>query len=172
METMWAPWRNQYMADMGRKKKTDEDVCVFCAALEAQKDAETFIVRRGKKAFAILNIFPYNLGHMLVLPNDHVEQLDSLSPDTYQELMMLVFQGQHVLMGAYQPHGINIGANLGSAAGAGMAHHLHFHILPRWTADVNFVTTIGNTRVIPATLEDTWNKVREIWNSTYGVETQ
>ena len=167
MDTMWAPWRSRYVTHVACKDEGNDDCeCVFCSALKAENDLERFIIHRGESAFVILNLYPYNNGHMLVIPNQHISTLDELDKTTQHELMDLVVKAQHVLFKAYNPQGINVGLNMGSAAGAGIDQHLHFHVLPRWSADSNFMTTVGRTRVIPEALEESWQKIRDQWNKS------
>ena len=121
------------------------------------------MIYRGTNAFVILNRYPYNNGHMLVLPNRHISRPDMMTEEERHEIMDLVIHAQETLYKVYNPHGVNIGANIGAAAGAGIAAHMHFHVLPRWNADVNFMTAIANTRVIPEALEVTRDRIRAAW---------
>ena len=164
METMWAPWRSEYISGNADQEKPKKDVCVFCDALTTKDDHERFIIYRGESAFVILNKFPYNNGHMLVMPNRHISRPDMMTEKERFEIMNLIVKAQAALYEVYNPHGVNIGANIGAAAGAGIAQHMHFHVLPRWNADANFMTVVANTRVIPESLEDTWTKIRKAWN--------
>ena len=164
METMWAPWRSEYINGTVNPDKPKNDACVFCEALKADNDEERFSIYRGEAAFVILNLFPYNNGHMLVLPNRHISRPDMMTDQERVEVMNLVVKAQSVLYQVYHPAGVNIGANIGAAAGAGIAQHMHFHVLPRWNADVNFMTAVANTRVIPEALSETWRKIRDAWN--------
>ena len=164
METMWAPWRSEYINGTVNPDKPKSDACVFCEALKADNDEERFIIYRGEAAFVILNLFPYNNGHMLVLPNRHISRPDMMTDQERVEVMNLVVKAQSVLYQVYHPAGVNIGANIGAAAGAGIAQHMHFHVLPRWNADVNFMTAVANTRVIPEALSESWRKIRDAWN--------
>ena len=165
MKPLWAPWRSDYVNKFGKtdKESPDEKECVFCSAIKTKEDHERFIIHRGENAFVILNLYPYSNGHLLVIPYLHVCDLNALDNKTHHEIMDLIVKGQDVLKQVYHPQGINIGANIGAAAGAGIDQHLHFHILPRWLADVNFMTAVGNTRVIPESLEETWEKIRSAW---------
>ncbi|HOG60912.1 MAG TPA: HIT domain-containing protein [Flexilinea sp.] len=165
METIFAPWRGEYINGIGNHAKNPDNPqeCVFCSAIKATDDFERYIIYRGINAFVILNLYPYNNGHMLIIPYNHVSDLSQLNTETHHEMMDLIVKAQKVLQDVYHPHGMNIGANIGTAAGAGIDQHLHFHILPRWTADVNFMTTIGQTRVIPEKLDETWKKIRTSW---------
>ena len=168
METMWAPWRSEYINKNAEKQNDPEtakkDICVFCDALTTKDDRERHIIYRGQNAFVILNKFPYNNGHMLVMPNRHISRPDMMTDEEKIEIMNLIVKAQSVLYAVYNPHGVNIGANIGEAAGAGIAQHMHFHVLPRWNADVNFMTAVANTRVIPESLDESWEKIRNAWN--------
>ena len=164
METMWAPWRSEYINQTADPDKPKTNSCVFCDALKTTDDHERYIIYRGEVSFVILNKFPYNNGHMLVMPNRHISRPDMMTEKERFEIMNLIVKAQTVLYTVYNPHGVNIGANIGAAAGAGIAQHMHFHVLPRWNADVNFMTAVANTRVIPESLEETWTKIREAWN--------
>lgn len=126
-------------------------------------DEETFIVWRGPRCFALLNLYPYTSGHVLVLPNRAVQDLEALDEDTSDELWRTVRRAVAAVKTAYQPDGINVGANLGRAAGAGVPDHLHVHVLPRWSGDTNFTTTIAELRVVPEPLPVTWSKITQAW---------
>ena len=139
------------------------DQCPFCLALDEHYQAEAHLVFRGKKAFVILNRYPYTTGHLLILPIEHQEQLSKLERDTRAELMELVNHALEVLQEVYQPQGFNVGLNMGSAAGAGIPKHLHWHVVPRWSGDTNFMAAAGGVRVLPELLEDTLEKVRSAW---------
>jgi ATP adenylyltransferase len=137
--------------------------CVFCKVLAQRKDPENFILYRGEQAFVILNVYPYTSGHLMVLPFDHVPSLDELTSEIRAEMMELVNKTINVLTDVYRPQGFNIGINMGEAAGAGIEEHLHIHIVPRWQGDTNYMTAVGNTRVLPEALEDTYRRVKEAW---------
>lgn len=164
MENMWAPWRSQYISGTAAPDKEKSEGCVFCDALQCGNDTEPLIIYRGEFCFVILNRFPYNNGHLLVMPKRHIQRPDMLTDGERIELMNLMVKAQTVLYAVYQCHGVNIGANIGEAAGAGIAQHMHFHVLPRWRGDTNFMTTTADVRVIPESLEETWAKIREAWN--------
>lgn len=163
METMWAPWRGEYISGTVDPEKPKNEGCVFCAALASTDDDGNYMIYRGTNAFVILNRYPYNNGHMLVLPNRHISRPDMMNEEERHEIMDLVIRAQETLYKVYNPHGVNIGANIGAAAGAGIAAHMHFHVLPRWNADVNFMTAIANTRVIPEAPEVTRDRIRAAW---------
>jgi ATP adenylyltransferase len=154
MEHIWSPWRFKYIADAGR-----EPGCVFCRARDGN-DRDYLIVHRGKLNFVILNLFPYTTGHLMVVPNDHLPSLTDLSDAVLSEMMQLTRRAQAALEIEYKPDGFNIGMNLGRAAGAGVADHLHLHAVPRWSGDANFVSIIGETRVMPEDLLTTYQKLK------------
>ena len=156
-ERIWAPWRLDYVKEAG--KDPDEE-CIFCAKPAAGDDEESLIVHRGKSAFVILNKYPYTSGHLMVAPFEHVARLEEIAPDTVAEIMDLVQQSVRLLERTYEPQGYNIGVNQGRAAGAGVEHHIHFHVVPRWGGDTNFMSSVGESRVIPQALEDTYAALR------------
>jgi ATP adenylyltransferase len=138
--------------------------CVFCQALAQPQDGEeNLIVTRGEKAFVILNRFPYTSGHLMILPYLHAPRLEDLDPETRAEMMELVSRGSQVLQEIYNPQGFNIGINMGEAAGAGIEEHIHIHIVPRWSGDTNFMTAVGETRVVPEPLDETYRRVKAAW---------
>jgi ATP adenylyltransferase len=156
MDYLWTPWRYRYIAD------TTKDIgCIFCEAIAANDDSKTLIVLRGKNAYIILNRYPYTTGHVMVVPYAHVADLSIADPETLAEMMRLAQQVQVALEKTYQPQGYNLGMNLGRAAGAGVAGHLHLHVLPRWSGDANFMTVVGETRVEPEDLSTTYDKLRK-----------
>jgi ATP adenylyltransferase len=155
MERLWAPWRLQYVA------KEKSPGCIFCEKPKADNDRADYIVHRGGTAFVILNAFPYNNGHIMVAPYEHIANLEELPADTIHEMMDLAQFATRVLKGSFNPDGINLGFNLGAAAGAGIADHLHMHLVPRWVGDTNFMPVIGDVRVIPESLAQTYDKLSE-----------
>jgi ATP adenylyltransferase len=157
LERLYTPWRLAYVT--GAAKSSD---CVFCAAL-ASEDADPLIVLRGSTCFVILNLFPYNNGHLMVVPNRHIATLVDARPDELDEMMELTRLSEMGLREAFNPEGINVGINLGKAAGAGILEHLHIHLVPRWTGDTNFMTIIGQTRVLPQELPATADRLRPIF---------
>lgn len=154
LQHLFAPWRFTYVSNT-----EPAPGCIFCAA--GGGGAETLTLLRGEKAFVLLNRYPYTSGHTMVAPLAHVADFSALEEDALAEIMRLARRVVAALTKAYQPHGFNIGFNLGEAAGAGIAEHLHLHVVPRWRGDTNFMTVSGSTRVIPEDLETTWRKVHE-----------
>ena len=156
MDRLWTPWRLTYVTDAGGASGG----CIFCDAL-AGGEAEPLIVRRGRHAFIILNKFPYNNGHLMVVVNRHVGRLSDMSADEAAEVMALSQAAERALTTVYAPHGFNMGLNLGKPAGAGVLDHLHLHIVPRWNGDTNFMSVVGETRVLPEKLPATAARLRE-----------
>ena len=157
MDVLWSPWRYDYIKG---ERPEGSAACVFCSlAKDAARDEENFILRRADHNFVVLNIFPYAAGHLLIVPYQHVAFLDKTDDSITSEMMALTKASQAALAEVYSPEGFNIGMNLGSSAGAGIAEHLHMHVLPRWSGDVNFMTAIGHTRNIPETLSVTYDKL-------------
>lgn len=155
MDYLFTPWRYAYITQADKAKE-----CLFCAAVQGKDDAKTLIVHRGQHCFVMLNAFPYTAGHVMVVPYDHVDELQKLSARAAQEMMALTQRLEGILRELYKPDGLNLGMNLGKAAGAGVAGHIHMHVLPRWIADANFVSVIGKTRIIPEALETTYNRIK------------
>jgi ATP adenylyltransferase len=158
MDYLWTPWRYQYLQQATQGKQPD---CIFCDALARNRDEETLIVQRGKKSFVILNRFPYTSGHVMVVPYAHVAELHLCEPAALQEMMELAQKLETVYHNEYKPDGMNLGMNLGKAAGAGVAGHLHLHMLPRWIGDSNFMTVTGETRVHPEELRTTFDRLKK-----------
>lgn len=159
METLWSPWRYEYLTS---GEKPDSAACVFCALHQDEGDDQTkFILRRGDHNFVVLNLYPYISGHLLIIPYAHIGEFDSAPKETTDELMDLTKRCQTALREVYRPQGYNLGMNLGRPAGAGIADHIHMHIMPRWTGDTNFMSTVGETRVIPEDLTTTYRKLRD-----------
>ena len=154
MERLWSPWRMEYL--QGEEKPKG---CVFCHKLKENNDRENLVVYRGNRAAILMNLYPYNNGHLMVLPYEHVPTTETLSPETLSEMMELVNVSMIILRKAMNPNGFNIGINIGKASGAGIAEHVHVHIVPRWEGDTNFLQTCAQTRVIPELLPDTYDKL-------------
>ena len=146
-----------------QSNKTEEG-CVFCIEPTRLDGPENLIVYRSERAFVILNRFPYTTGHVMVVPFDHQPSLELLDAATRAEMMELVSRVLVVLQQAYHPQGFNVGINIGTAAGAGIADHIHMHIVPRWSGDTNFMSSVGSTRILPEVLDDTYQRVKEAWH--------
>lgn len=155
MDYLFTPWRYAYIT--GANALGD---CLFCSLLQTKDDEKALIVHRAKYCFVMLNAFPYTSGHAMVVPYDHVDELIKLSQPAAEEMMALTQRLEGILRELYHSDGINLGMNIGKAAGAGVAGHIHMHILPRWFGDVNFMSSIGETRVLPEDLPTTYKKIR------------
>jgi ATP adenylyltransferase len=140
--------------------------CVFCRVQAESNDSENLIVFRGLKAFAILNRYPYTSGHLLVVANAHLPSIEDLDVATRSEMMELATTGMRILRIVYHPEAFNLGANIGEAAGAGIAGHVHLHVVPRWGGDTNFMSALAETRVLPEELNETYRRIRAAWNKT------
>jgi len=149
-ERLWAPWRLEYI------KSPKPDECIFCRALASDDDAAHYVVHRGELAFVMLNAFPYTNGHVMVSPNEHVGSLEGLGTDVLTEIMTLTQRSMAAIRAAYGPEGFNLGVNQGKVAGAGVEDHVHLHVVPRWAGDTNFMPVIGDVRVLPQSLEDSY----------------
>ncbi len=159
MKRIWAPWRMDYVE--GKVKEND---CIFCSRAAMDDNAENLIVHRGQHAFVILNRFPYTNGHTMVVPFEHQASLEDLDETTRNELMQLTTQTLAVMRNVYNAGSFNIGVNIGEAAGAGIAEHIHVHIVPRWAGDTSFMTTTADTRVLPESLEESYRRLRAEWS--------
>jgi len=159
MDFLWTPWRYRYIA-----KANKDERCIFCDALALKDDVSAQIVFRGKFSFTILNRFPYTTGHVMVVPYTHVAELSECDPEALAEMMRLAQNVQKALASVYHPQGYNLGMNLGRCAGAGVTGHLHLHVLPRWSGDANFMTTVAETRLEPEELSTTFEKLRRALN--------
>jgi ATP adenylyltransferase len=159
MDRIWTPWRYAYITEASG---SEESACIFCDKPKATDDAANLIVKRFEHCFVILNAFPYTNGHAMIVPYTHVDELRKLSTGAANELMAVSQHMEAVLRKLYKPEGINLGMNIGRAAGAGIAGHIHMHILPRWTADANFMSVVAETRVLPETLQVTYQRMREV----------
>jgi ATP adenylyltransferase len=155
MDYLWTPWRYAFVSQAGKMEG-----CLFCLKAAETNDEHALIVHRARFCYVILNAFPYTSGHVMVVPFEHVDELQKLAPETAAEMMMLTQKLEGVLRALYHPDGLNVGMNIGKAAGAGIAGHIHMHILPRWIADSNFITTVGETRILPEDLGTTWKRIK------------
>jgi len=154
MDHLWTPWRSTYI------KSGKEGGCVFCRAAQSSDDEAMLVVHRARLNFVLLNRYPYTNGHLMIAPYQHVARLNALEDEATAEMMRLARLAESVIEAAYKPHGLNLGLNLGEAAGAGIEQHLHLHALPRWYGDANFMTSIGETRIVPEMLEETYRKIK------------
>lgn len=160
MQHLWAPWRSTYI----KNKAGFRSRCIFCDAVALGNDSESLIVHRARLNFVILNRYPYNSGHLMIAPYAHVSRLQQADVDTVEEMMRLSRVSEQVIQDTYTPQGLNIGMNLGEAAGAGIEQHIHLHVLPRWMGDANFMTSVGETRVIPEDLNQTYAKLSKAFS--------
>lgn len=159
MDRLWSPWRLAYVTGTSTSSG-----CIFCdAASAAAPEPESLVLVRGRLAYVILNLYPYNNGHLMVVPNRHVGSLAAATADELSELMGLTRDAEIALTEAYQPQGINVGINIGRPAGAGVLDHVHIHLVPRWNGDTNFMSVIGNTRVLPEELAETKKRLQPIF---------
>lgn len=140
--------------------------CIFCDKPAAANDEENLIVHRGRLCYVLLNLFPYTNGHLMVVPYAHVAELDELAADAAAEMMTLGQASVRHLKSVYKPHGLNLGMNLGECAGAGVAGHLHLHVLPRWVGDANFMTVVGETRVMPEELSESYRRLKQAFGGS------
>jgi len=155
VDYLWTPWRYAYMSSADKAVE-----CVFCNLLAMGDDERALIVHRGKHNFVVLNAYPYTSGHSMVVPYQHLDRLTKLPQETLFEMTELTQRMEGILYDVYHPDGINLGMNIGKAAGAGIAGHVHMHVLPRWVADANFMTVVGETRVLPELLSETYKRLK------------
>jgi ATP adenylyltransferase len=154
---LWAPWRLEYI----RGPKADE--CIFCRAVESDDDESNYVVHRGEHSFVLLNAYPYNNGHVMIAPYAHEPTIETLDDPTTFEMTQLVKRSIVAMREVYRPEGFNIGINEGAAAGAGIEEHVHQHVVPRWGGDTNFMPVIGDVRVLPQSLSDSWKELRSVF---------
>ncbi len=166
MDRLWSPWRLAYVTS----NATKPDDCVFCdvtspgVGLQGDPERDALVLGHGRDCYVILNLFPYNNGHLMVVPRRHIASLTLATPGELEELMQLTRDAEAALTEAYQPQGINVGINLGRSAGAGIADHMHIHLVPRWTGDTNFMSVVGNTRVLPEDMRETAARLRPVFD--------
>ncbi len=158
MDYIWTPWRYQYMKQAEANKLPE---CIFCDAANRKDDHETLVAYRGEKVFIILNRYPYTSGHVMIVPYTHVGDLTSADPEALSEMMHLAQRVEGAFRANYKPDGMNVGMNIARAGGAGVVGHIHLHVLPRWFGDSNFMTVVGETRVLPEDLNTTYTRLRE-----------
>jgi ATP adenylyltransferase len=159
MDRLWSPWRYQYISKANR-----EEECIFCAKPAESRDEQNYIVHRGKRCFVLLNLYPYTSGHLMIAPYEHVATLEDAPLESLLEMMRLTREAERHLRRVYRPEGLNMGMNIGKCAGAGVAGHIHMHVLPRWTGDANFMSTVGETRVLPEELAETHRKLSQAFS--------
>ncbi len=158
MDQLWSPWRYNYVTSP-ESVPADQDPCLFCRVALASDDERNLLVLRAERNFIVLNRYPYSTGHLMIAPYVHVATLEQADTRTLEEMMRLAQRSEAALRAVYRPGGMNFGFNIGSCAGAGIAAHIHMHGLPRWAGDTSFITTVGETRVLPEDLETTYRKV-------------
>lgn len=158
MDKLWAPWRMEYIL------QPKAEGCIFCDKPKQNQDRENLILARGKTAFVIMNFYPYNNGHVMVVPYRHIADLAQLFPEEGQEMTYWLGRCTTVLKQAMRPEGFNVGMNLGRVAGAGIDDHLHFHIVPRWNGDTNFMPICGHTKVLSQGLMESWDALRPLFD--------
>lgn len=152
---LWAPWRSTYT-----KEKKEARRCIFCIGADPASDEENLVIYRGALTFAILNRYPYTSGHLMIAPYEHVSRLSQAGDEASEEMMRVARRSERILEVVYRADGLNIGMNLGEAAGAGIEQHIHLHVLPRWNGDANFMTSVAMTRVLPEGLDETYSKLK------------
>lgn len=160
MDKLWSPWRSKYIESF-KPGAVKEEGCLFCRVNIEQNDSNNFVIHRSERSFIIMNLFPYNSGHLMVVPYKHASAFDELDEDTLHECMQNLNLCTKMLNAAIHPHGFNIGANIGRVAGAGIEEHVHFHIVPRWTGDSNFMPVLNDVKIISEAMEDTYKKLKE-----------
>ena len=154
-ERIWAPWRLRYVKDANKSSE-----CVFCTKPELGDDREALIVHRGERCFVILNLYPYTSGHLMVMPFEHLGRLQDVDPGITAEMMDLAQQAMRRMEEVYAPEGFNVGLNQGRVAGAGVEGHIHLHVVPRWAGDNNYMPVLADTRVMPQSLEESYDALR------------
>jgi ATP adenylyltransferase len=155
LDHLWTPWRSAYI-----QEKKDKTACIFCSAAAGSNDEGNLVLFRGRAVFILLNRYPYTSGHLMIAPYEHVSQLAQATEAAAAEMMSLARRVEQIIREVYKPDGLNLGMNLGEAAGAGIEQHIHLHVLPRWRGDANFMTSVGNTRILPEALQDTYRKLK------------
>ena len=161
MDRIWSPWRYKYVS-----RAAAGDACIFCSKSAEVRDPENYVLYRGEHNFVLLNLFPYTSGHLMIAPYRHVPRLVDCGSPELAEMIDLAREAERALTEVYRPQGLNLGMNLGECAGAGIAGHIHMHVLPRWLGDANFMTTVGETRVLPEDLDVSYQKLRAVFRSS------
>ncbi len=165
MEKLWAPWRIRYVCDVDKNKDME---CIFCVKPKQHSDRENLILYRGARNFVILNLYPYNNGHLMVVPYSHTSDCGAIDAETASEMWEMVTIAKRALEQAFHPEGFNIGMNIGRAAGAGIDQHIHMHVVPRWHGDTNFMSVVGETKVISQGIEETYEALLPYFPSRTG----
>ena len=160
MERLFSPWRSQYIASFSDEKRKNDGECLFCKAAREKNDSRNLILVRRPHCFVMMNLYPYNSGHLLIIPYTHTPEMSALSKKEYVEIMGATSDMMGALNRTMEPHGFNFGANLGRVAGAGIDQHVHFHIVPRWNGDTNFMPTLADTKLVSESIEATYKKLK------------
>src|SRR5512146_1811614 len=161
MDKLWSPWRSKYIESFKSGSETDGE-CLFCRTANENKDKENYILHRSKHCYIIMNLYPYNSGHLMIVPYKHASSLGELDEDTRLDCMNTINLGCEILGKAIYPHGYNIGANVGRVAGAGIEDHVHFHIVPRWNGDTNFMPVLNEVKLISEFMDITYEKLKKV----------
>ena len=161
MERLWTPWRAEFVT--GQAGGRGAPTCFLCENPTLDKDDEVYILHRAERSFVILNLYPYNTGHLMVAPYEHIGALEELPPETGAEMWMLAQRSVGIIKGEYGPDGFNVGMNIGRLAGAGVPGHLHLHVVPRWGGDTNFMAVVGETKLLPESLDQTYARLRPLF---------
>lgn len=159
MERLWSPWRSKYIESISEKNDETQKKCIFCEKFSAHNDEENLVVHRGNLSAIIMNLYPYNGGHLMIVPFAHKRNFEDLTDEENADIMKQVRLAIKLLQKVSHPDGFNFGANLGKVSGAGIAEHVHFHVVPRWNGDTNFMSVLGDTKVISEDLHDTYKKL-------------
>ena len=161
MKRLFSPWRSAYIQTFKSAKKSSK--CLFCRIAKEKKDSKNLVVYRGKTCYVVMNVYPYNSGHVMVVPYKHTDSMGRLTETEYTEIMKLTAKAQKALKKANKPHGFNFGANFGRIAGAGIDEHIHFHLVPRWSGDTNFMPVLADTKMVSEELRKTWKGLKKSW---------
>jgi ATP adenylyltransferase len=159
MDKLWSPWRSKYIDTFKPGKSKESEECLFCRVIKENKDKENFLLHRAKHSFIMMNLYPYNAGHLMIIPYKHTASLAELSDEENLECMRMLSLGCEILKDSFLPHGFNIGSNIGRVAGAGIDKHIHFHIVPRWDGDTNFMPVLNDIKIISQAMEDTYQSL-------------
>lgn len=158
MERLFSPWRSKYIESFSQPKGVNEE-CILCTAHKVNKDEDRLVVKRGTYAFVVMNLFPYNSGHVMIVPYRHIAKFNDLNDDESLEIMNLIKKMIDALQSISNPDGFNVGVNIGKSAGAGIDQHVHFHLVPRWSGDTNFMPILSDTKMVSENLKDIWKKL-------------